>query len=418
MLLTNKVLNKLLWLVALLPAFGQAQNTKGNKAYELDSLHMNPHAVSAGMNAGYGSNSFTPKALTSVYFNGVIDDATLSDLAEMAVSSNKMFYSDNIYLAYLKPLSNKTSIKLGITQRNFASLITPRTALEFAAYGNSQYKGSTMVLDELDINLFTASGLTLGVSRLFDFGSGRLKLSLDLRLLQGQNLVNISIQNSSLYTEENAEYIDLVYDYEYNFNSTPKAFSGLGFDLGFSATYWHAQRFKLESWIQGIGNMYWSGDGLKSGTASGEINYEGLFFTFDELSTIGSNDELNSEVDSLKNLMSPSERDEYTLNLPYTIGLNLSTYLGKNQLITLGAHMVPGHYDLPVLNVGFRHFATSQIYSGINYNTGPFGGHALGLEMGYIHPKFSFDIRENSPFRLSEVRTPLTGGHIKLSYFI
>lgn len=418
MLRTSKVLNRILWLLALLPTFGYAQNSLVNKAYQLDSMNMNRHAVSAQLYAGYGSNSFTPGSLTSVYFNGVVDDATLTDLAEMAVTSNKVFYSDNVHITYERPISKGMSLQIGLTQRNFASLVTPRTALEFAAFGNGPYKGSTIVFDNLGIDLFTASGLTLGFSRVFDLGNNKLKLNLNTSLLQGQNLVNVTIRNSSLFTEENAEYVDLVYDYEYNYNSTPQAFSGLGFDFGFRASYWHAKRFKIESWMEGLGKMYWNGSGLESGTAAGKINYEGLFFTFDELSTIGSNDELNTEVDSLKNLIAPEERDNYTLNLPYTLGLRLSTYLGKNKLISVGAHMVPGYYDLPVLNVGFRHFATSQIYSGINYNTGPFGGHAVGLEFGYAHDKFSFEVKANSPFRLSEVRTPLTGCRIKLSYFI
>lgn len=418
MLPTSKALTRTICtLVLLFPFVVQAQSPVGTP-FKVDSMSRFGERAQLSTDAQFASSSFSIGSIGNILLSGIIDDATLDDLAEKAAYSNSLFYRDRVELGYQKALNPEYMISVGLRQENFVSSVIPQSAFQFAAYGNSPYKGQKMNFPEFSLSTFTTSALEVGLLRSFTLSSGQLSVGIKAAFLQGQNFIHLSAQNSSLYTEENAEYIDLVYDYEYNYYDNSSAFSGLGFDLGVEVAYEHKERFRIASWMDGLGNMYWNGDNFNSGSTSGQLRYEGLFFTFDQLSSIGSEDELNKEIDSLVDLMSPTERDQYRFNLPYTAGLSLMTYLGNRESVSLAAHMVPGFYDQPVLQASFRHFFNENLHGSLNYNSGPFGGHGVGAEAGYSNAKFSVKMKTNGLVRLSNGPTPLTRGQLQLSYFI
>lgn len=419
MLLTSKTLTKTLLLLCLFPFSVWAQTeAPSNTALRTDWLEENRAKVWLSGEAQYASNAFTLGKIGEVFTGGVIDDALMDNLAENAEYLSHIFYRDQLDFSYRKRLNEKYALTIGLRQENFASAAIPRAAFQLAAYGNGPYKGTKMEFDNASLNYFAISGIDIGFLKSIETRQGAINISLNAGLLQGQNLVNMRSQTSSLYTEENAEYLDLIYDFEYSYYDAPAAFSGLGFDLGFSVLYQYEERFQFKTWVEGLGNMYWGGDNFNSGSASGELRYEGQYFAIDGLSSISSENELNAELDSLTDVLLASERDNYTLNLPYTAGFSVCTYIGTKESLTIGAHLVSGIYYLPVVSASFRHFFNDALYASVNYNSGPFGGHGIGLEAGYSSKKFSLKAKSNGLLRIIGTQTPLTVGRVQLSYFI
>jgi len=405
-----------LFLFLLLPVFSFAQT--GHRAFAADEAMWQNSRVDLFGLSQYASNSFKPSQVTSFILGNTVDDTYLDNLATEAQDVNRVFYQDGLNVAYRHVMNEKTSITVSLSQGNFSSITAPSTAFQFAAYGNTPFKGETIDIELLKVQYFACSKLRLGYMKTLDLCNGQFQLQLGASLVQGQNLIDIEVNNSSLFTEENAEYLDLTYDYDYTYLNQAAMFSGVGFDLNLEARYWKENKFALNAWVRDLGNVYWSGNEMESGSARGQISYEGLFFSFEELSNFGSNNEIQNKADSLRDLLRADTRNSKTLSLPYNLGVSYTQYIGDGEALIFSGQFVPGYYERPVGSIRFRHFIDDNLNASLSYCNGPFGGSAFDMTVGYQTKRICAEVAVNGFLRVSAVNVPLTGGWIRLNYFI
>ncbi len=245
---------------------------------------------------------------------------------------------------------------VSLSERSVTELRFTRDAFNTVFYGNAMYAG--------DSAFFTGTGLLnirfrqLKFTWLKRFGSADSSwtLSLSASLLQGINANHLTTGISSLFTEQNGEYLDLDSRFLYSqSNTTDKtllAFNGTGASADLVLSFPMGAKGNFKFIINDAGFIQWNNKSLHY-LQDSSIHFEGIeinnLFSFKDTSF------LNIDKDSVLSLMGVKTRErQFTTHLPMKIGMCYTASLWQNQAeLRAGFRYKPAFDILPMFFVSF-----------------------------------------------------------------
>lgn len=270
-------------------------------------------------------------------------------------------------------LFRKCVTGVSLSERSVTELRFSKDAFNTVFFGNAMYAG--------DSAFFTGTGLLnihfrqLKFNWLRQFGNNdsAWTLSLSASLLQGIDAGYLATGKSSLYTEQNGEYIDLssafLYSQSHTSSSSPFAFNGTGLSADLVLSFPMGARSNFIFSVQDAGYIQWNRKSLRY-LQDTSIHFEGVevnnLFSFKDTSF------LNINTDSILQLMGvESSEQSFTTRLPMRIGMCYTVTLWQNQAELRAGFEYKTSFDLlPCFFVSLSSFKPKFVYPTVLLSAG------------------------------------------------
>lgn len=415
--LLNKLLFTLVLLFSLNPIIGQVKKDSIKVVVDCGtSTRALKSAIEFDINSNYSSSFLPLSSFGSLALNQTLRSNTLDEFDAFAQEENGFLYTQQTSLSYQHAFTNNGALKVGIEQANFISSNIDQDLISLIANGNTIYKGQTLNFTNSNLLFFNENSLQLEYIKSFKINDFKLFVKPSLQLREVNNFAKASMYSSSLFTEENAEYIDLVYNYKYALQTNAKSFSGFGFSGGLSVEAVFNNGTEIELGIDDLGRYFFNNSNFKSGSRSGEIEYSGIFLEYAELSNFG-NLNINSVSDSLVSLIEPkNESNKFNLSSPYRSYLRLMGKIGNNGIIEATATYLPNFTPNPIVQLNYLHCISPSFHLGFNVGNGAFGGTAAGINGELKIKRVSLKAIFNGLVNFNESIVAQTGLNLNISY--
>ncbi|MGB0430477.1 MAG: hypothetical protein ACPGLV_08380 [Bacteroidia bacterium] len=376
------MLNKLAFIL-FIPLSLFAQKSKDSVSTASPKLGM----IVLNSQTRYSSNFLSTTEFLNLATSPIINDNFLNEFYDNAMLSNSLVYfNQNSIEAPVPKTNQKLSVRL--SNHSFLNTTLDKDLVGLLAKGNSFYKGKFANVNHSDFLYFTQSGISLSYTKPITTKKLFIFIKPNIQLNQTSTFYHFSIQNSSLFTEENGEYLDLVYNYEYAIQQSPKAFSGIGINGSLTIDLITANAKTVASiGIYNVGSMRFNNSNHFYGANNSELSYSGSFLNYNDLSSLGGTN-VQTEADSLIKLIEPQKIENSSkMAQPFNLNFYIKTNVSPKDLVGFNIYYLPGYTLEPVFNLSYdRQIGKSQF--GFNLGNGAFGGLSAGLNYNYTTDKF------------------------------
>ncbi len=380
----NKLLLSILFLTSGLQANAQFQNLFQDTVRAKNSIE-----VFGDYNAGSNgiTNAFVNKFYRKSYISEDLKNTVFSRLDEI----NHVGGDFNAGLTYthFNPDSNglwglkNTGYFVGLKSRQHIDGRFTDDLFKIFFNGNEAFKGKKADLSDFDFTSLAYQQFEFGIIKDFDCKENKCVFGAGLSILNGQNHTSVTAGNSSLFTEENGEYIDFTTNLTVQQSDTSnKQFGatngiGLSTDLFFSYSTPAGSTLKLE--VSDLGFIRWN-DQSKTVKLDTSYHFEGIsvsnIFNFDDPAYAS----VPSDSSYIASFLRNTKKGSYNTFLPAMIALNFSRQYDHFTFLTGLKYRLNANY-LPHLSLGAAYNFDPKFY--ISLTTG-FGGYTklnLGLEL-------------------------------------
>ena len=279
-------------------------------------------------------------------------------------------------------------------------LISLQDLFRLVFYGNAPLAGSTLQLNGLVANRLRYNQLQLGFNKLMGNNDVQYMFGGGISFLQGLSHLAVVIDDGSIFTHEDGEYIDISIRMQAEHSDTGNlkstAFNGIGFSTDLSFNYNKIGNFSINVYMADLGYITWAKNAqqLSMDTA---FRYEGIvipdILNFDE-GVLSQNLQ-----DSLTEDLTPdSQSKKYSTTLPMRFYLSFTKYLANSRVILTGGinHRLSSNYRLLLFLKGgyaIKPDFLASIYSSI----GGYGKYNFGIEVNKsFNDRFQFILGSQS----------------------
>jgi hypothetical protein len=349
--------------------------------------------------------------------NPVLSTSFFQDLLNGASKSNSLLYTDEHRLQYQLPLNKSFALSFGVFNNNFLHSKIDYDVIGLLAFGNTVYKGETAYISNTSLTYFTQTGFSIGAIKLLNFKRIQLLIKPSLNIFQSSSFATLRAINSTLFTEENAEYLSLAYNYDYAIQNSSELFAGTGFsgDLLFEMQFSKGNS-TIEFGVKDFGTTFYNNPNFTVAENRGDLTYSGVNLDYDEISNLGGRN-INSETDSLINILAPINMgNSMSFNQPFRFVFNASLMAGEKDRFRLNMFYIPKYAFEPVFTVMYTRYLGARFNTGVNIGNGAYGGLSSGINIGYNSKRISFDLTVNGLFQLSNGIYAQSGGFLKFAY--
>jgi len=253
---------------------------------------------------------------------------------------------------------------------------------DIAMFGNAMFADKTVDLSNIEVAFFTYKQYEAGILKQIKKTNGTWNLGLGLSLLAGNQNLEVSIGQASLYTDADGEYLDGNFsgDIRSASISTGQYFdaNGLGFSSSLNVGY-EGQKFGISFQASDLGIISWS-QHLKHTSLDTTFRFEGVEMDlFASGGNMFSGINLDTIVDGFATVM---EGTKYSTTLPGSIRLEGFYKLNETDLrIYAGVQyrMAPAYF--PYIFVGTSSPLPKGFFIDGRFAYGGFGSWNLGLEL-------------------------------------
>ena len=201
----------------------------------------------------------------------------------------------------------------------------------------------------------------------------------------GQNYDNIEVQNSSLYTQPEGDYIDITANANTQLSDTVWAevyeIRGLGLSADVEYSYTKPEDFHFDITLKNLGFINWNGN-----TFVGDVDTSFVYNGLSNDTTSGQNNNLPDDYsyNSLRRfLFKNAESSSFTSTLPLSLRFSAGKYFGGEKFY---AGLNGTFYPLLKANYNFEVFATwnmnNILYVTPLFSYGSYGNFNFGLGLG------------------------------------
>ncbi|MCF8465665.1 MAG: DUF5723 family protein [Flavobacteriales bacterium] len=253
---------------------------------------------------------------------------------------------------------------------------------DFAMFGNAQFAGKTADLSNVKVAFFTYKQYEAGILKQIKKANGTWNLGLGVSLLAGNQNLELSIDNATLYTHPDGEYLDGDFSGEIRSSSMS---SGQYFDangLGFSASLnvgYEGKKFGIAFQADDLGVLSWS-QKLKHTKLDSVFRFEGVEM---DLFASGGNVFSGVNLDTIvAGFATNMEGTKYSTTLPGRIQLEGFYRLNEKDLrIYAGVQYRIAPAYIPYIFVGTSSPLPKGFFIDGRFAYGGFGSWNLGLEL-------------------------------------
>ncbi len=359
-------------------------------------------------------------------------------IAKMAKNNNYLNSSTSVDLFSLRFKVRNVYLSLSASNVTNIRFNFPKDLFSLAWYGNAQYIGGEVNLDNLGISAMQYNEYALGITRGKD--GGKFRYGVRLKFLQGLNNFYTSKSDGSIaidnafythtlsanmqaysasvipYDSSNIDYVKAIKNFEN---------IGYGADLGIS--YMPNKKWAFTGAVNNLGSITWKTN-AKSYAINGTYEFQGI-----NLDSLVNNGELalDSYLDSLSKKFNLKEQNtsKYRTALTPSVYLSVSYSLGRNTKIALTGYSEFYHGLRPAGSVAFIQRAGRILNFVVSYNVrqnsynnmgfglmlkpGPFQLYVVGDNMLVLNPfnTNNFSLRSGMNLVFGKTRKPEMQSH-------
>jgi Family of unknown function (DUF5723) len=344
------------------------------------------------------SNAVNTDISRSFLFNGFIDQA-MKDRTYKQLKKNNT-YEDGVggHVAYVQMIRSKLNpdkgwqFSINYQYANNRFLHFGDQALKFALSGNAMFENDTIHFNKLVFDNRAYNKLSASLQRVKKTQHGTWYYGGGLSLLQGIQNTHITLDNSSLYTAPDGEWLDVKYKLHYQQSTigAPNFFApkGLGGAADLYLSYEHKKDNALDYYIRfsatDIGFIRWQRD-IAHYDGDSAIRFEGLvinnllnFSTPSYLTNFGK--------DSLFAILHVTQSGKsYNTVMPMKFALTYGHALCKGKaMMNVGANyqLLPGY--IPQLWGKFSYGCKYGFVPSISASFGGYSYYNVGLELSKL----------------------------------
>ncbi|GAB4280494.1 MAG: hypothetical protein Kow0068_04710 [Marinilabiliales bacterium] len=365
----------------------------------------------------YSSSSISSDFIQALYGKEYINNELKSTNNPKSINTlgNQDFFNVYYYMKLNRFFGLENSgIRMGVFYKNHRDIRFTDDFYYLMFYGNKNFAGQTANLDNCGMNLLTTQGLRFGFFQKSSFNDQPFYYYAGLSLIKGQDYQSVYLHNSSIYTAETGEYIDVVLNANYHFMDTTlvnfEDINGVGVAADFYFLFINEDKnYKIDITLADIGLMKWKNTSL-SYRIDTTFRFEGLvipnIFDFNDTNYISVNSD--SIINDFYNKL-----DTATLikALPQRINIRFSKDIIENKLSCSAGlnYIYQANQPLPYGWLGFNYNITDYLSTELYNGYGGYGTYHLGVGLklysfnnklklriissdilGFIIPKYSF----------------------------
>lgn len=340
-----------------------------------------------GIEADYriNSNAIT-SAFTNAYVFGNFIDKDLKDGSlDKMKDANRLGSAFNGGLYYRHRTENFLGLKnssyfFSLKERTFFNTDFPKDLFHLYFYGNKPLAGQTADISDFNYRSIQYEQLQFGIMKEVQKENLSFGYSIALSVLNGQRFLEIKTSRGSLYTQQDAEFIDLNLQLEAresdSTNSSFGATNGIGTSADLEFHFSVEDNFTIRFSAKDIGFIAWNN---KSTSFQVDTNYhfEGVVVN-NLLDSIYL--DLKSEDDFKNGFIENKKSESFSTSLPIYFNLNFEkTLVPDKWIVTLGTDYFLNSDYLPLVYLKGNYYFNNKTHAGISFQYGGYGGFHTGL---------------------------------------
>jgi hypothetical protein len=342
---------------------------------------------SIGIDANYFINSngvtteFTNAYLNSKFLDADIKEGSLKKMKDKNTLGSEL--NGGIYYRYGSKKSSDTcrvSHFFSLKERTHFTTKFPKDLFELYFYGNKPFAGASADISNFNYRSLQYQQLQFGMMHETRKDDKEFGYAVALSVLNGENFIEIKTTTGSLFTDADAEYIDMTLHLESKqSDSTHKSFgssNGLGASADFELHYGEKNKYNIRFSANDIGMISWN---KKSFLFEVDTSYhfEGVVVNnlFDSLYL-----DLKSEQDFKEGFKENKQSKSVTTALPFRFNLSYERTITPEKLtMALGAEYILNSDFIPLISLTTNYFISSRFHAGIILQYGGYGGFHGGI---------------------------------------
>jgi hypothetical protein len=347
-------------------------------------------------NIDLASLSVSNHFMNTLLFKDHIDSQTKQWMFNALKNKNTLGFdlNENIsYIVFPDTLAGTTNLGIFAGFGNYFHIDMNVTddLLKLFFGGNTQFKGKTAILDNSSLNLISYQQLQLGI--VTKFGDGKIKhtFGIAIGINKGIQNASVNIDRGKLFTEKNAEYIDLNAEYDFHRSDTSgnSTFKGIGSSLNLYYSFTTEKNDRFDFSATDLGFIRWNKNSQQFSKDT-SIHFEGV--SIDDPLNIEGNIFGDSNPDSLANTFTNADTTKaYFMLTPACFRISYTHVLSKTFRIEGSiTKKLYVHYD-PLFMIRVSHlcgskniFSASLSYGGYT-GSNPLKSHNIntGIELAH-----------------------------------
>jgi len=329
---------------------------------------------------------FANSIISSKYLDNELKNSTKMTRNIMAI--NESDFSIGVILPDYFFGNNDNGFKISFSSRFFRAFSFTPDIYRLVMFGNKDLAGQKALLGESRFIMMDYQKASLGYIYSFPLQSGFASLIAELSAVKGQQLIEADIYESSLFTAETGEYIDLSLNSQYFISDQGKRkfsdFAGNGYAVSLSLLIQNDKKdFSFYASASDIGAIKWKHNSSRTHIDT-SLFFEGIIINNIFSDSLASY--LNLSTDTLTNIYyNNTDTLSYYRYLPETFFVNISKYVFDNKVLFSGGFRYIFRTAMPLPQF---HFSSKYIYnkyfkSSLVFTYGGMGNFETGLQFCY-----------------------------------
>ncbi|OJV25604.1 MAG: hypothetical protein BGO32_00910 [Bacteroidetes bacterium 37-13] len=272
---------------------------------------------------------------------------------------------------------------------------------ELLLYGNAMFENKTVDLSGTRFQNSLYNQFSLGFYKNIKVKSYTISLGLNASFLHGMNNQSLYVNKGTLFTAQDGEYIDLIYDLRYDQNQggdkrkREKADVGMSGDMFLRMDF--NKKFAFSFSIVDIGAINWRTQPRNYyGSGNDTVHFKGIEFT--DITNITSSNLGGVKVDSiLKSFLPTQHSDKYQTFLPFTLNFTVSKPFWKDKIVVNAGIQYKPLYKYYVYGfVKTNYFVKPDLVTSLTLGYGGYSKFNVGIEAAKHWRYFDLAIGTNN----------------------
>lgn len=316
--------------------------------------------VSPFFNQQAGSNTFTNEFFSvinkSEYLSSELIDEQIDNMSGSSLSGQITNIGVGLKVNSKKN-PGKSHLNIAFEHQHYLDASLDDDLVKLLMKGNKPYAGQTLLATNSSYYNVYFNQLKAGMGHRFLKSDAVHEINWMLGFNIGQNYNKLEVHNSSLYTDPDGDYLEVVASMNVELSDTAWAevyeANGYGFSSDLQYTYTKPEKFHVGISFKNLGMIFWNGN-----TFSGERDTSFVFSGINNDTISGENENIPNDFsyDNLRRLLfTSSSTENFSTALPIDMRFTIGKYI-SNEKFYIGLNGT--YYPMLVANYDLEFFAT------------------------------------------------------------
>jgi hypothetical protein len=282
------------------------------------------------------SNSFDNQFFDRINKSGFVDkdliQSQLDNISDKALSGQITNIGGGVFINSKQNPGNRFYY-LGVEHHHYLDTEIDRDLVRLLLQGNKPFAGKTLEVPATRYYNNYFNQLKGGIGFTFGADQSQHRFIAAIAINSGQNYDYVELNNSSIYTHPDGDYLDIAANVKTQLSDTVWAkvweMNGIGISADLDYSYLKTENFFVNLAVNNMGLLFWNGN-----TYTGEIDTTFVFEGLSNDSTSNQNLPDDYSYNSLRRLLFKNPSDEsFSAGLPFSLRFSAGKYLGGDKFL-------------------------------------------------------------------------------------